>query len=129
MKWLLIFLLPLTLSAAVKAQSTSSAIEAGRVMGTLDDWRAITFVLVFCIMAQWIFIGTMMVAAARERRATAKAMKDERDAWVLAGATERRETNAAIGANLGKVGDSLDAFTNEVKFMKIVATRIESLGA
>lgn len=71
--------------------------ENGRVLATLDDWRAIMFVLVGVILILILLIIW--------------------DRW----ANFRRDTKLALA--LDKVGDSLDALTIEIKVGRALQMR------
>lgn len=78
----------------------SQLAENGRVLATLDDWRAIVFVLVGVIVLLIIFI-----------------------VWTTAAGSRREERLARA---IDKVGDAMDALTVEIKVLRALASRVES---
>lgn len=81
-------------------------VEAGRVLATLDDWRAITFVLVFVIV--------MMVI---ERGAAAWNMRKEREKmWSVAD---------KFGEAADKLGDTMGELKTELAVLRAVSARVE----
>lgn len=96
------------------AQQHPDVVEAGRVLATLDDWRAITFVLLFVIVALLFERGWAGWRNYRERQQTI----DEREKlWELA---------QSFGANADKVADALNGVTREIYALRAVSSRIES---
>lgn len=87
-------------AAASRKEVSSQLAENGRVLATLDDWRAIVFVLVGVIVVLIAFI-------------------------VWDRLTNSRREDRLVAA-IDKVGTAMDALTLEIKVLRAVASRVES---
>lgn len=84
-------------------------VDAGRVLATLDDWRAITFVLMFLVVTlvvERLWVGWMM-------------RKERERMWEIA---ER------MGTNADKIADAMNGLRTEIVVLRAVSARMESQG-
>lgn len=87
--------------------SSPDVIEAGRVLATLDDWRAIVFVLIFLIFVLIV-----------ERGVSAWQMKKERERmWSVA---------QQMGVNSEKIAEAMNGLRTEITVLRAVSARMES---
>lgn len=87
--------------------SSADVLEAGRVLATLDDWRAITFIMLFLI-----------VALMTERLWAAWLMRREREKmWDVA---------QTMGANAEKIAEAMNGLRTEIVVLRAVSARIET---
>lgn len=85
-------------------------VEVGKVLATLDDWRAITYVLIFIIVVLIV-----------ERAWTGWRQQAERSKmWELA---------ARFDASAALVAEALSGVRQEIAVLRAVSSRIESKGS
>lgn len=84
--------------------------EAGRVLAQLDDWRAITFVLVLVIVVLLL-----------ERYFTQRDMRLERKAMM--------DVANQFATNSGKVAEAMSALRQELMSLRLTTARVESTTA
>lgn len=87
-------------SPAATKEIAGQLAENGRVLATLDDWRAIVFVLVGVIIVLVMFI-----------------------IWDRFSNNKREERLARA---IDKVGDAMDLMTVEIRVLRAVSSRVES---
>lgn len=95
------------IAAEVSDQAVGQLDEVGRVMAQLNDWRAITFVLVVVI----VVLLLERYAAQREMRLERKAMMD---------------AATSMANNAGAVAEALNSVRQEVVALRLITSRIES---
>jgi uncharacterized membrane protein len=105
--------------------STKTVIEAGQVMATLNDWRAILFIMLFVLIASFGIIIYLITsnrleraAMVKERESNAAAMAKERER--MSGIADKFVTAA------DKMGDNLGAVSTELAVLRAVSSRVES---
>lgn len=90
------------------AEQVSSAVnETGRVLAQLDDWRAITFVLILVIAILLFERFWAYRTAAMERR-------------------EMRDLAGSFAGSASKVADALADLRTEILVLRATASRVES---
>lgn len=102
-------LLPLLMltTAAAPLSDRLDINESGRVLATLDDWRAIIFVLLIIIVLQMI-----------ERWGAARSIRQER--------AEIAELVKSLGPSTDKVAEALFALKTEMVVLRALTSRVES---
>lgn len=96
--------------AEVSQKTGVDVIEVGRVMAQLNDWRAITFVLVVVIVV--LLMDRFLQQ--REMRLERKAMMDMANTFA---------------SNSGKVAGAMEALRGEVLALRLTTARMESTAA
>lgn len=99
---------------SIPASQHPDVIEAGRVLATLDDWRAMLFGSMFIIVVLLIERGVAAYSMRQER----KEMAAERErAW---------DTAQKFGTNAELVAHALSTLTTEITVLRALSSRVES---
>lgn len=114
----------MTTSNMTQSQA-EGVIRAGEVMATLNDWRAILFIMLF-VMISLIGIIFYLVTSNRLER---KAMVDERKVIAEQAAEERRRIDIVADkftAAAAKLGENFGRVSEELAVLRAVTSRVES---
>lgn len=110
------------MSAGIIKEGGSSLAEQGRVLATLDDWRAITFVLIIVI----VILSLERFFAARGMRAERVEMSKERQTmWAVS--DKFGTASEKLGEASAKVGAELQVTANLNARVESALGRVESL--
>jgi hypothetical protein len=103
----------LTQAGAIKSAGEAVA-GSGRVLATLDDVRAIYFILVIALL----FFGALIIYLIRTNRADRIEMRKEREIWM------------GMGDKFGTAAETLATQTNkvvtELEVQRALSARVES---